>query len=159
RGVWLAIFEITINRAAWMFNWDPVHHGAGVFWAIGLSMVVLSALIFLPTWAVTLFGLAMIASHNLLDGLTAQQVHLPGWLWVIRHSPGREPVVGRYTFETGYCLIPWCGVMAAGYGFGALLQLDRPTRRLWLAVLGASVTLAFIFLRTYDRYGDASRWV
>src|SRR5438874_308588 len=42
RGIWLAFFEVVINRFMWMFNFDFIHHGAGVFWAIGLSMVALS---------------------------------------------------------------------------------------------------------------------
>src|SRR6516225_1658282 len=37
RGLWLAFFEVVINRILWMFNFDFYHHGAGVFWAIGLS--------------------------------------------------------------------------------------------------------------------------
>ena len=86
---------MTINRALWMFNFDLHHHGAGVFWAIGWSMVVLSALVYLPTPVVTVFGVAMIVLHNLLDGLTADDVHLPGWLWIILHSPGDGPVVRR----------------------------------------------------------------
>src|SRR5262249_59525504 len=93
RGLWLAFLEVTVNRALWWFNYDLLHHGAGVFWAIGWSMVVLSVLVFLPAWVVALFGVLMIAFHNLLDGLTADQVGLPGWLWVILHSPGDAVVV------------------------------------------------------------------
>src|SRR5262249_46095703 len=77
RGLWLAFLEVTVNRALWWFNYDLLHHGAGVFWAIGWSMVVLAGLVYLPVSLVTLFGLAMIALHNLLDGLTADQVGLP----------------------------------------------------------------------------------
>src|SRR5262249_17498812 len=129
RGLWLALLEVTINRALWMFNYDLHHHGAGVFWAIGWAMVVLSVLVYLPAWVATGFGGAMIVLHNLLDGLTAQQVGLPGWLWVILHSPGDAPVVDGITFGTGYCLVPWVGVMAVGYGFGAVMCLDRAERR------------------------------
>ncbi|HJZ92022.1 MAG TPA: heparan-alpha-glucosaminide N-acetyltransferase domain-containing protein [Gemmataceae bacterium] len=158
RGLWLAVMEITINRALWMFNYDLQHHGAGVFWAIGWSMVVLSMLIYLPTWAVTAFGVVMIASHNLLDGLFAEQVGLPRWLWVILHSPGDATVVDGYTFGTGYCLIPWMGVMAAGYGLGAVFRLDRPVRRRVLFQLGVAVSLAFIVLRAINVYGDPRPW-
>jgi len=163
RGLWLAIFEITINRAMWMFNYDLHHHGAGVFWAIGWSMVALSILVFLPTWLVTSFGVFMIVGHNMLDGLTAEQMHLPGWLWMVLHSPPSAPVtelpvVDGYYFATGYCLIPWIGVMAAGYGFGSLFQLDHATRRRRLALIGITLTAAFVVVRGINIYGDPNPW-
>ena len=158
RGLWLAFFEVVINRMMWMFSFDFVHHGAGVFWAIGWSMVVLSVLVYLPTPVVTIFGVSMIALHNLLDGLKAAHVGLPEWLWVILHQPGEARLVGEITFGTGYCLIPWAGVMAAGYGFGALLRLDRGARRKCVFALGAALTVAFVALRTWNHYGDWQPW-
>lgn len=158
RGLWLALFEVTVNRALWMFNYDLIHHGAGVFWAIGWSMVVLSALVFLPTPVVTAFGVAVILLHNSLDGLTAADFHLPESLWVILHRPGEARVVGDYTFGTGYCLVPWAGVMAAGYGFGALFRLDRPARRRWLFAIGAALTVGFVIVRGINNYGDPRPW-
>jgi uncharacterized membrane protein len=159
RGLWLAFFEITINRFFWWFNYDTHDIGAGVFWAIGWSMVVLSWLVFLPTKVVTVLGIAMIVSHNLLDGLPADRVGLPPWLWGTLHSTEGGTVVGTYKFGTGYCLIPWCGVMAAGYGFGSLLQLPPRNRQYQLVHLGASLILAFIVIRSVNRYGDAKPWV
>jgi uncharacterized membrane protein len=161
RGVWLAFMEVVINRMMWMFNFDLMHHGAGVFWAIGLSMIGLSILVYFPVWFVTLFGVVMIASHNLLDGMSAAEVHLPPVVWVILHSPGDVPVFPwwpEFTFGTGYCLIPWKGVMAAGYGFGTLLQLDARVRRPVIFALGAAVTLAFVAIRWTNVYGDARLW-
>jgi uncharacterized membrane protein len=158
RGLWLAFMEVTVNRALWMFNYDFQHHGAGVFWAIGWSMVVLSVLVYLPTSVVTLFGVLMIALHNKLDSLTAADVGLPEWLWVILHRPGDVPVVGEITFGTGYCLVPWMGVMAAGYGFGTLLLQSRAVRRRRIFLLGAAVTLGFIILRAINVYGDPRPW-
>ncbi len=158
RGLWLAFFEVVINRILWMFNFDFYHHGAGVFWAIGLSMIGLSVLVYLPTSLVTAFGVAMVAFHNMLDGFTAQMVHLPGWLWMILHSPGDEPLIGPFTFGTGYCLIPWMGVMAAGYGFGTMLLQDRATRRRELVELGVALILAFVIVRAINIYGDPRPW-
>ncbi|HEV3385610.1 MAG TPA: heparan-alpha-glucosaminide N-acetyltransferase domain-containing protein [Gemmata sp.] len=160
RGVWLAFFEVVVNRIMWMFNFDWHHHGAGVFWAIGWSMVALSLLVYLPTYVVTTFGVLMIVLHNLLDNLKPADVPIPGWLWTILHYPGDATVVARgafetsYTFGTGYCLIPWMGVMAAGYGFGTIMLLDRPTRRRCLFQLGIALTLGFILLRAVNFYGD-----
>jgi uncharacterized membrane protein len=177
RGLWLVFLELTVIRASWWFNWDPLHHGVGVFWPIGWSMVVLAGLVFLPISAVTIFGVVMIAYHNLLDGISAEQLHLPPWLWMILHQPGDETVVcvpswlwtmlhkpgdktvvGGLTFGTGYCLIPWMGVMAAGYGFGSLLLLERRVRRRELFGLGAALTVAFVLLRAANDYGDARPW-
>jgi uncharacterized membrane protein len=177
RGLWLAFFEVTVNRALWMFNYDFQHYGAGVFWAIGWAMVVLSVLVHLPTPVVTLVGVALVALHNLLDGVRAEHLGLPEWLWMILHqpgdnsvtsapgslwdvlhSPGHVPGKDDVTFGTGYCLIPWTGVMAAGYGFGALLQHPRARRRRLVFLLGAAVTLAFILLRAWNQYGDPRPW-
>jgi len=158
RGLWLAIFEVTVNRALWMFNYDLHHHGAGVFWAIGWSMVALSGLIYLPTGVVTAIGILMITLHNLLDGMTADQVGLPGWLWVILHSPGEAAIADGYTFGTGYCLVPWMGVMAVGYGFGTQFRLDPAARRRRFFQLGAALTLGFFALRAANVYGDPRPW-
>lgn len=158
RGLWLAFFEISFNRLFWWFHYDTHDLGAGVFWAIGWSMVVLSWLLFLPARWVAGLGVAMILTHNLLDGLPAQQVGLPPWLWTILHSPGEWYVVGGYKFATGYCLIPWCGVMAAGYGFGALLLRAPAERKARLLHLGASLILAFFVLRAAGMYGEPKQW-
>jgi uncharacterized membrane protein len=104
----------------------------------------------------------------MLDNYSAADLRMPEWLWVILHKPGDAPfwkltVVGadgapatrELTFGTGYCLIPWLGVMAAGYGFGSLLTLDRGVRRGILFVLGTTLTLIFIRLRLTNVVGDA----
>jgi uncharacterized membrane protein len=177
RGLWLAFFEVTINRALWMFNYDLQHHGAGVFWAIGWAMVLLSLLVYLPTVVVTLIGVALIGLHNLLDGVRADDlglpeglwinlhqpggypvIHAPAWVWDVLHSPGHVAGMNDVTFGTGYCLIPWMGVMAAGYGFGLLLQRPRDQRRLAVFLLGAVLTLSFLFLRAWNHYGDPRPW-
>jgi uncharacterized membrane protein len=160
RGLWLAFFEVTINRAMWMFNFDWHHHGAGVFWAIGWAMVALSLLVWLPTVVVAAIGVGLVCTHNLLDPVTAQDLHLPGWIWMILHEapPDELPVAGGFYFVTGYCLIPWIGVMAAGYGFGALWRLDRSTRRRWMALIGALLVVGFLAVRGSNKYGDPKPW-
>jgi uncharacterized membrane protein len=174
RGLWLVILDITVIRLGWTFKWNDWHEtGGGVIWAIGWSMVLLSGLQFLPTSAVTAIGLFMIGYHNLLDGKTAEQVHLPPWLWTILHQPGefvirfREWTIGgrnpgelrltgdAYGFGTGYCLIPWAGVVMAGYGFGALMQLEQGQRRRQVFALGVVLCLAFFLLRYSNAYGDS----
>jgi hypothetical protein len=88
----------------------------------------------------------------------AAVVRAPGRVWDVLHSPGHVPGRDDITFGTGYCLIPWTGVMAAGYGFGALLQLECARRRRLVFLLGVVVTLAFVLLRAWNQYGDPRPW-
>ena len=57
-----------------------------------------------------------------------------------------------------YPLIPWIGVMAAGYAFGALYKIDAQQRRRLLAILGSMATVFFVLLRALNYYGDPSHW-
>jgi len=156
RGLWLAFLEVTWVRClGWEFNFDFHSIGVGTLWSIGWSMVVLSALVFLPTWAVTLFGVAMIAIHNAFDWVKPEGLGPLGWLWTVLHvSQSFQPAPG-FRFAVGYPLIPWIGVVAAGYGFGELLLLEPTERRKWIFRLGIAITLLFVLLRFTNLYGNS----
>jgi uncharacterized membrane protein len=49
--------------------------------------------------------------------------------------------------------VPWIGVMAAGFAFGAILKMPAEKRRKTLYTLGAAMTLLFIVLRATNIYG------
>ena len=51
-----------------------------------------------------------------------------------------------------YVLIPWVGVMAAGFAFGTVLL--RPDRRKWILTLGIAATALFFVLRGINLYGN-----
>ena len=57
-----------------------------------------------------------------------------------------------------YPLIPWVGVMAAGYAFGKIYQMDVQRRRRLLLIMGVGATILFIVLRFSNLYGDPSPW-
>jgi uncharacterized membrane protein len=57
-----------------------------------------------------------------------------------------------------YSIVPWVGVMAAGYAFGRILTLD-PARRDRLCLrIGLGATALFLVLRGFNLYGDPSPW-
>jgi uncharacterized membrane protein len=158
RGVWLIIAEVTVFRFAWAFNVTYTLQAvwAQVIWAIGWSMLGLSLLVYLPTWAIAAFGIVMMAGHNLLDGipLHTQQPMLYGadlhdWLWSFLHVQ-RLPLF--------YPVIPWVGVMAAGYAFAWILRKPNPDRDRTLLRLGGALTLGFVVLRFLNVYGDPAPW-
>jgi uncharacterized membrane protein len=154
RGLWLVFLEVTVVRFSWFANVNYGFTIGQVIWAIGWSMVAMSALVYLPTWLVTLFGVAMMASHNLMDAWSADDLRIPQWAWAILHTGDFIKVTEQSVFLPMYPLIPWIGVMAAGYGLGAIMVLDRPLRRKTLFVLGLTMMLAFVGLRYVNLYGD-----
>jgi uncharacterized membrane protein len=159
RGLWLVVLELTLVQWLWCFNFN--YHdsmGALVIWALGWSMVALSGLVFLPLPVITAFGVSLILFHNLFDTLRPESFGAWRWLWMVLHQPGiLEPLPGIH-FIVLYPLVPWIGVMAAGYGFGQLLVLEPDRRRLFLRWMGAGLSLAFLILRAWNQYGDARPW-
>ena len=161
RGLWLVVVELTIMKVAWSFNFDPHLMGLQVIWAIGWSMVAMAVLVRLPRPAVGLFGVAMIALHNLFDGvavgalLAGPQGHrvyagtLRDWLISFAHVQNR-PIV--------YPVVPWIGVMAVGFALGPLFRGEASRRRRTLALLGVSLCAAFLLLRALNGYGDPQPW-
>lgn len=159
RGLWLAFLEITYVRSlGWEFNFDFHHVSAAVLWSIGWSMVVLSALVFLPSWAIATFGIAMIALHNWSDSVTAQSWGSLGWLWIILHQGGPFSPAKGYTFIAAYPLVPWIGVLAVGYSFGGIMVKEPLARRRWILGLGIGLTLLFVVLRWTNWYGNPRPW-
>ena len=114
RGLWLVLLELTYLHVAWYFDFILLAQPVQVIWCLGWSMVALSALIYLPVWAVTAFGVAMIGVHNLFDGVQAQNLGAFGWLWKIFHEGGLIMPSKYFGMYVAYPLIPWIGVMAVG---------------------------------------------
>ena len=153
RGVWLVVLELTLVRClAYQFNVDYRITMLLVLWALGCGMITLAVLVRLPVMVVTAFGVLMIAGHNLLDGVRPANP-----LWSMLHVPGfilRPP----HAVFVGYPLVPWVGVMAAGFGLGQIYGWSGARRRRWLARLGVVLCLAFVVTRWLNAYGDPSPW-
>jgi uncharacterized membrane protein len=154
RGLWLIFLELFASRClGWQFNFDYRVTVLVVLWSLGWSMVVLSVLVYLPPVAVTGFGLAMIATHNLLDSVPWRN-----WFWSILHVPNILLATPRFVVFEAYPLIPWVGVAAAGYGLGQAYNWPSDRRKTFLLRFGVVLTAAFVVLRTINRYGDPLPW-
>ena len=147
RGLWLIVLELTVVRLGVFFSLDYRFLGfLQVIWVIGVSMIVLASLIHLPLKVTAGFGIVMIALHNLLDrfqvqgwrGPTSPVPSMAAKLWMVLHQPfSLLPVVGfpSPVVLGVYNLIPWVGVMAAGYAIGSYIRRAAAQRRrflLWL---------------------------
>jgi uncharacterized membrane protein len=158
RGLWLILLEFTIVRLGWTFSIDLDFFVAQVIWAIGAAMVALAGLAYLPHWAITAAALVMISGHNLLDGVRAEHWGAAGPIWMILHQRGLLQFGGDTKLYVLYPLVPWIGVMAAGYSLGPVFKLDLASRRRWLLGLGALTSAGFIVLRATNLYGDPAPW-
>src|SRR5215813_10759792 len=104
RGLWLVLLELTVVDFAWGFV--PWAHG-GVIWILGWSMVAMAAIVWLPQRWIAVLGLGMIATHNLLDGVSPASFGKFSWVWTLLHTPGAIPVTDHFQFSVRYVLIPW----------------------------------------------------
>ena len=158
RGLWLVVLEITVVRIGFFFDVD--YSGLIillVFWALGLSMVVLAALVWLPWRVVAIASVAMILLHNLLDPVRAASLGSSTWLWRVLHEPGLL-VTPPPVIVVGYPLIPWVGVMAAGFCLGRVYLMPPAARSRFLVRLGVALSVAFVLLRALNVYGDPAPW-
>jgi uncharacterized membrane protein len=154
RGLWLIFLEVGLSRCLGMqFNFDYRVTFLIVLWALGCAMIVLSGLVYFPPWGVAAFGVVMIATHNLSDGIMSMNP-----LWSILHSPGFVLNTPRFVVFVVYPLIPWVGVTAAGYGLGQIYSWPSDRRRVFLWRLGLALSAAFLVLRAINVYGDPVRW-
>ena len=158
RGAWLVVLEVTLVGFGWSFDATPSFLVLQVIWAIGASMVLLAPLVLLPPRAVGLLGLAIVAGHNVLDGLRSGDLGPFAGAWRLLHEHVPVTSVGGVFVFNHYPLLAWFGVLAIGYGFGDILRMELAARRRVLLLAGLLATGAFVALRVSNLYGDPHPW-
>ena len=151
RGLFLVALELTLVNFAWTFQLPPTVIYLQVIWAIGLSMLALAALLWLPRPLLAALGVLLVAGHNLLDPLhfaPGSAWHLP---WAVLHDRGWIEAGDALRLRTSYPLLPWIGVIALGYAAGNWFSGATPatTRRRYLLAGGGGLLLGFILLRPH----------
>jgi uncharacterized membrane protein len=145
RGLWLVVLEFTLVQWGWSFNFEYSLLIGQVIWAIGWSMVVLSMLIFVRFELIALLAVALIAGHNLLDGVPvihllaiACAFHRYGEVsFLLRHPLfARMQMPSDYGYSLTVVYIVWLAVVAllypACYWFASV---KRSSRSVWLGYL------------------------
>ncbi len=150
RGLLLVVLEMTVLRWAWTFNFDYAHYLlAGVIWMLGVCMILMGGLVRLPTRAVGIIGLVIIFGQQLIlvatRALPEATRHSATWFLkflyfggIVKLGADGPPVAVLYS------IVPWIGVMAAGYAFGTILTRDAAARRRLCLWIGLSATVAFV---------------
>jgi len=165
RGLILILLELTVIRVFWTFNFNFGQYLlAGVIWMLGWCMVLLAAIIWLPTVGIATFGIGVIFLHNMMDLLpasTTEQLSQGSlaWFWQILYFGGFIQLgQNGPTLAVLYSIFPWVGVMAAGYAFGVVLTFEPKRRDRICFAIGISAIVLFLMLRWVDAYGDPRHW-
>jgi uncharacterized membrane protein len=145
RGALLVILELTLIRVMWTFTFDFSHLLAGVIWMLGWCMILMAALIRLPMWAIATFGLVTMAAQNVLSLPASITPPWAGWFWQFLYSGGEVQIgAAGVTVIVLYSIVPWIGVMAAGYAFGAIMAGEPKVRNRRCLTIGLSATVLFL---------------
>ena len=161
RGLLLVVLEMTVIRFFWTFNFDYANYMlAGVIWMLGWCMILLAPFVWLRPATIGVIGLVLIFAQQVFHFVpeifpsTFQEPVRTIWGFfypagsknaVLTGKSGLENILGVSIL---YVLIPWIGVMMAGYGFGQLLLRDPAAVRKICLRIGISAILLFIVAGT-----------
>jgi uncharacterized membrane protein len=148
RGLMLVVLELTVIRFSWTFNFHYSEFAlAGVIWMLGWCMVCLAGLVRLSTRALAISGIGMILFQpvfGLVPQVVPAAVREPfGWFWGFIYPSNLEPMPG---ISVLYVLVPWIGVMAVGYAFGAVMLRDPESRRRFCLRVGLGAMALFLLV-------------
>jgi uncharacterized membrane protein len=160
RGIWLVFVELFIIGLGQTFNPSYPFFNLQVIWAIGVSMIVLSAMIYLNRMLMLVIAFLFIAAHNLLDHVHIAGTGTAAFLWSVLHEPASYRF-GRILIYVQYPVLPWIGILAIGYYLGSLFSSHyNPEKKMKLLILLGFVSIElFLFLRTLNLYGDSAFWL
>lgn len=159
RGLFLLFLEVTVVGFAWPTQpliFPPPNFWLQVIWAIGVSMIALSALLHLPRRVQFVVGLVIVCLHNLLDPIRLTPESPWYEVWAMIHQRSMIDIGGGMMAKTTYPVLPWIGVILLGYACGPWFAngTDAAQRIRRLVLLGTAMILGFIVIRYLNFYGD-----
>lgn len=145
RGLILIILEITLIRFLWAFNVSSDFILAGVIWMLGWCMILLTLFVNLKPITAGIVGVGIIVGQQLfglVPGLLPNTMQESfGKVWEFIYPAGFKTFAGVNIL---YVLVPWLGVMVAGYGFGYVLQLESNKRKKLCYRIGITSIVLFL---------------
>lgn len=162
RGFWLILVEVTVVTLGLTFN--PLFNVIilQVIWAIGWSMILLGLLIRLPLAVIGTIGLLIIFGHNITDLVTLPKDGAGAILIKVFFTSFGDflPIAPARGILLLYAILPWAGIMLAGYAIGYYFrpEIAAQRRQKILLITGSITILLFAVIRFINSYGDPSHW-
>lgn len=160
RGTWLILVEVVVIRFGILFNFYYDFIIFQVIWAIGASMIVMAALIFLGDNILVILAALLLFGRNLLDGITLTPADAGFWPWLFFYQNGFAEGPAGVSIAVPYPVLPWLSIMLGGYVLGMLYRssVAPKDRQRYLLIAGATAIVVFIALRYSNVYGDPAPW-
>ena len=148
RGFFLIVLEITLIRLFWTFNLNLSEFMlAGVIWILGWCMVLLGTMVRLSPKVIGITGLVIIFCQQVFAYVPNI---LPDTLkpyWEFIYTSGAE---GPSWIAILYVIVPWVGVMMAGYAFGEIFLMEEKKRNRMCYIIGISAMILFIAIGSFS---------
>jgi uncharacterized membrane protein len=160
RGLLLVILELTIVRFFWTFNFNyDLLTLTGVIWMLGWCMIILAAFVHLKPSTIAVTGLVIIFIQQVFtfvprifpSSIQESVAVFWGFFYPVS-SPGvtfgSSGLPHAFGLDIFYVVIPWIGVMMAGYGFGQLLLKEPVVVKKYCLRIGLTAIVLFILVGT-----------
>ena len=162
RGFWLIAVEFIVISFA--ITLDPLYHLLifQIIWVIGVSMIILGLLIWLPLYVIAVIGGLLFFGHDILELIKLPDTGVAGFMCKFLFTAVAlfYKIDDSHSLLVLYTVLPWMGVLFCGYFAG---QIYHPSfhgvkRKKILFASGVSLVLLFFVLRALKHYGDPSPW-
>ena len=163
RGLLLIAVEFTVVNFALSF--DPQFRLLifEVIATIGAGLILLSFLCGLPSKFLLALALIILFGHDLLPPAPPMapnqtSIVLMPLIRSLFFSPGGFQVTPHLLIVIAYPVLPWLGIMLAGFATGRWFEKPAPQRKKLFLRLGLGTLVLFIALRLSNWYGDPGPW-
>ncbi|MEI6509124.1 MAG: heparan-alpha-glucosaminide N-acetyltransferase domain-containing protein [Bacteroidota bacterium] len=160
RGLWLIVIEFTVIVLGWSF--DPFYHTFvfQVIAAIGMCLIILGLMIWLPYLIILSTGILITCFHNLIDQFEIARNGNVGFIWDILHHGGfnRYEFLPNHSILIIYPFVPWAALMMLGYCTGKIFTFESAQRKKILLSLGFGMIAMFFAIRLINTFGDSHHW-
>ena len=158
RGIWLVVLEFTLVNFALWFDIQFRTLLFQVIAAIGFSFIVLALLLKFSPKVIGIIGVIIILGHDLLPLIPLSDNSALKVILTPFFGPASFQLTPHLTFVIGYPLIPWLGILLAGFAAGKLFELSETERKSACLKIGLAALALFAVIRFSNFYGDPSKW-
>ena len=141
RGLLLVVLELTLIRFLWSFNANLTQFSlAGVIWMLGWCMVLLGLCVSMKPRTIGWIGVGIVLLQQVF-ALPPRALSAIAPFWAFLYNSPAEAPLGVNVL---YVIVPWIGVMMAGYGFGLFWDREENSRDRLFVRLGLGMTIAWV---------------